>query len=276
MLPIFRKWRRKLFVPFMIFITFLSIWMLMTMFLLELQEQFFQNGGQQPPNDISQSDYEYLKNRVQVVVGHYNGNLPKDENKKKNLSQETINENNYNPFPGFGEKGKAVRLNGEDEIKSKDLFQINQFNLVASDRIALNRTLLDARKKACQFLQSPLEKFAMQQSVPVHIVRSKKRVGLIRARLLGAERGEGKVLTFLDSHCECTEGWLEPLLSRISEDRTVAVCPIIDVINDRTFAYNKGIELFRGGFNWNLQFRWYSVSPKEIARRGRDSTAPIR
>uniref|UniRef100_A0A915IDR4 Uncharacterized protein n=1 Tax=Romanomermis culicivorax TaxID=13658 RepID=A0A915IDR4_ROMCU len=66
------------------------------------------------------------------------------------LIQKTINENNYNPFPGFGEKGKAVRLNGEDEIKSKDLFQINQFNLVASDRIALNRTLLDARKKACR------------------------------------------------------------------------------------------------------------------------------
>jgi polypeptide N-acetylgalactosaminyltransferase len=75
------------------------------------------------------------------------------------------------------------------------------------------------------------------------------------------------------SHCECTQGWLEPLLARIREKRTAVVCPIIgrlpsaciessvhllsDVINDRSFAYQKGIELFRGAFNWNLQFRWY-------------------
>lgn len=81
-------------------------------------------------------------------------------------------------------------------------------------------------------------------------------MGLIRARLMGAAEATGAVLTFLDSHCEATEGWLEPLLARIKEDRKVAVCPVIDVINDRNFAYQRGIELFRGGFNWNLQFRW--------------------
>jgi hypothetical protein len=32
--------------------------------------------------------------------------------------------------------------------------------------------------------------------------------------------------------------------------------PVIDVINDRSFAYQRGLELFRGGFNWSLQFRW--------------------
>lgn len=53
------------------------------------------------------------------------------------------------------------------------------------------------------------------------------------------------------------------------------MCPVIDVINDRTFAYQKGIELFRGGFNWNLQFRWYAVPPAEIKRRNTDGTSPI-
>lgn len=53
------------------------------------------------------------------------------------------------------------------------------------------------------------------------------------------------------------------------------MCPIIDVINDRSFAYQKGIELFRGGFNWNLQFRWYSVPSHVVKNRSSDPTAPI-
>lgn len=40
----------------------------------------------------------------------------------------------------------------------------------------------------------------------VKILRAPKREGLIRARLLGARHAISPVLTYLDSHCECTEG----------------------------------------------------------------------
>lgn len=40
----------------------------------------------------------------------------------------------------------------------------------------------------------------------VKIVRAEKREGLIRARLLGARHAKAPVLTYLDSHCECTTG----------------------------------------------------------------------
>lgn len=76
-------------------------------------------------------------------------------------------------------------------------------------------------------------------AVPTRIFRMKKRSGLVPARLLGAENARGDVLTFLDAHCECSRGWLEPLLSRIKESRKVVICPVIDIISDDNFSYTK-------------------------------------
>ena len=46
---------------------------------------------------------------------------------------------------GPGEMGKAVLIPKDDQEKMKELFKINQFNLMASDLIALNRSLPDVR-----------------------------------------------------------------------------------------------------------------------------------
>ncbi|PIK35507.1 putative polypeptide N-acetylgalactosaminyltransferase 1-like, partial [Apostichopus japonicus] len=126
------------------------------------------------------------------------------------------------------------------------------------------------------FLGEKLVNYVKQLAVPVHVERMGERSGLIRARLRGASVAKGEVLTFLDAHIECTEGWLEPLLARIKDDRKNVVCPIIDVISDDNFAFHTGSDMTYGGFNWKLQFRWYPVPQREVDRRGGDRTIPLK
>lgn len=49
-----------------------------------------------------------------------------------------------------GEMGTAVHISPEDEAKQQELFKLNQFNLMASDMIALNRSLRDIRLEGCK------------------------------------------------------------------------------------------------------------------------------
>jgi polypeptide N-acetylgalactosaminyltransferase len=69
----------------------------------------------------------------------------------------------------------------------------------------------------------------MKKLKKIKIVRAEAREGLIKARLRGAAAAQGQILTFLDSHIECTEGWLEPLLDRIAEDPKNVAIPVIEV-----------------------------------------------
>lgn len=95
-------------------------------------------------------------------------------------------------------------------------------------------------------------------------------------RFSGAANAEGEVLTYLDSHCECTTGWLEPLLDRIARDPTTVVCPVIDVIDDTSLEYHfhdsGGVNV--GGFDWNLQFNWHAV-PEHEKKRHKNPAEPV-
>ncbi|KAE8293701.1 Polypeptide N-acetylgalactosaminyltransferase 6 [Larimichthys crocea] len=127
-------------------------------------------------------------------------------------------------------------------------------------------------------LKTPLDNYVQDLKI-VRVLRQKTRKGLIAARLLGTQAAQGEVLTFLDSHCECFPGWLEPLLARIVEEPTAVVSPKIASIDQYNLKFSKPIPKplihSRGNFNWNLKFGW-ELLPKEEKKRRRNETSPIR
>ncbi|GAB0096359.1 Polypeptide N-acetylgalactosaminyltransferase [Sergentomyia squamirostris] len=266
-----------------------------------------------------------LREKSRIIVGHYIG-----PGNHGNLSKNDLNANNFSPIFGEGENGKPVAIPVKDMLKMQQIFQINRFNLLASDRISLNRSLPDVRRVKCvervypknlpntsvivvfhneawsvlmrtvwsvitrsprellreiilvddaserSFLNEPLEEYITTLPVSTRIFRLHDRQGLVSARLLGAQHAKGDVLIFLDAHCECSPGWLEPLLAEIHKDRRRVACPVIDIISDDNFSYVKSFELHWGAFNWQLHFRWFALASSELLKRRDDITTPFR
>jgi polypeptide N-acetylgalactosaminyltransferase len=112
-------------------------------------------------------------------------------------------------------------------------------------------------------------------SAKVKLVHTNERVGLIRGRMIGVQHSKAPVVTFLDSHCECSKGWLEPMLDRIHLDPTIVVSPVIDIIDKNTFDYKPINDVLRGGFTWALNFKWIAMTTEQRNAR-KSSISPLR
>uniref|UniRef100_A0A182KGJ9 Polypeptide N-acetylgalactosaminyltransferase n=1 Tax=Anopheles christyi TaxID=43041 RepID=A0A182KGJ9_9DIPT len=107
-------------------------------------------------------------------------------------------------------------------------------------------------------LKTFLDDYFLPYSDKVHILRTPKRLGLIKGRIFGAKRASADYLLFLDAHCECLDGWLEPLLELVANQYTkVVAVPTIDWLNETTLALQVGPSSgLYGAFDWNLSFQW--------------------
>ncbi|XP_041367003.1 putative polypeptide N-acetylgalactosaminyltransferase 9 [Gigantopelta aegis] len=107
----------------------------------------------------------------------------------------------------------------------------------------------------------------------VKLIKTSTWTGLVGARLTGYDVTSSDVTVFLDSHCEVTTGWLEPILARLKENEKAVVTSAVDVISGDTFEYQpEPLDGFIpvGSFDWNLNYVW------NRNYLSRNSTQPVR
>ncbi|XP_071044470.1 putative polypeptide N-acetylgalactosaminyltransferase 10 isoform X2 [Parasteatoda tepidariorum] len=124
-------------------------------------------------------------------------------------------------------------------------------------------------------LKAPLDSFVKKHSSIIHVIRAKKREGLIRARLLGAKKAVGDILVFLDSHTEVNIDWLPPLIEPIAINRKTVACPFIDVIDYETLAYRAQDEGARGSFDWELYYKRLPLLPEDLKHPADPFKSPV-
>ena len=66
------------------------------------------------------------------------------------------------------------------------------------------------------------------------------------------------------------------MLISVLQDYRAVVSPIIDVINMDNFNYVAASADLKGGFDWNLVFKWDYMTPAERNSRRNNPIAPIR
>ncbi|XP_033626031.1 N-acetylgalactosaminyltransferase 7-like [Asterias rubens] len=112
----------------------------------------------------------------------------------------------------------------------------------------------------------------------VKLIRTRKREGVIGARMYGFTRASAPVIVSMDAHCEVGTNWLAPLLSVLATNRTSIAVPIIDIIDNMDYRlYPQGSgRLARGMFDWNMDYKRVQKLPDRERKARRYKTEPYR
>lgn len=89
------------------------------------------------------------------------------------------------------------------------------------------------------------------------------RSGLMWARLAGARAAVGDVIVFMDCHTEANVNWLPPLIEPIAKNYKTCTVPITDVINAKTYKYERIDHGSRGTFDWTFTFQGLPARPED-------------
>jgi polypeptide N-acetylgalactosaminyltransferase len=105
---------------------------------------------------------------------------------------------------------------------------------------------------------------AIHPKVKVH--RNPRRLGLIKSKVIGADLTNSSVIMFMEPHCIVSQHWLEPLLMQMTgPSHNMVVVPTLDIIPENNFSEYQLAGQSLGGFDWNLQFNWFT----EISKRNK-------
>lgn len=119
----------------------------------------------------------------------------------------------------------------------------------------------------------PISSFFPDAEFPkVHILRFEERLGLIAAKIKGAQVASGTFLLFLDAHCRVTEGYAQLLLARAAraEYRDIIVPLVVDMDGDRFELTKQGGSKMM--FDWSFEFNWI---PDDHESAASDDSVPI-
>lgn len=117
-----------------------------------------------------------------------------------------------------------------------------------------------------EYLKEGLERYVAKLP-KVRLVRQKSRMGLVKARLRGAEEALAETFTVLDSHIEVQDGWLPPLMRRLKDNPQRVLMPMIDSLNAETLTFRKGGIGCTLGFLWTLTEHSIPIQPADNEQR---------
>lgn len=110
------------------------------------------------------------------------------------------------------------------------------------------------------YLYGPLQKYIDKHfsKLSFKIINLRQRLGLMKARVVGAKAAKSDFLFVMEPHCEMAYNWLPPLIEPLlGNPRTVTV-PIIDNVEYKKlmhYEHDKGNLGSRGVFDWWLDYK---------------------